>query len=150
LLPPTTFGDTFYADVADPLLDTIGWPALIDQVAVAYQSIPADQRADAVVFTSNYGEAGAVDRLGQDAGLPGAWSGHNGYGLWGPPPQGAVPVVVVWQGGTPSRFFLGCREVGDVDTGVDNEEGEDAAVYVCSGPIGGWAAAWPHLQFLSS
>jgi hypothetical protein len=58
--------------------------------------------------------------------------------------------VVVWHDGAPSEYFDGCRLFGDVDTGVDNEEGAEAAVWVCEGPSGGWAAAWPRLVHLSS
>ena len=49
----------------------------------------------AVIFTSNYGEAGAIDRYGPAFGLPRRFSGHNGFGDWGPPRTGAGPVVAV-------------------------------------------------------
>lgn len=150
LLPPVTFGKTFWAGIAEPQIETIGWPWFVDQVAAAYATIPADQRGTAGIYATNYGEAGAIDRFGPELGLPPAWSGHNGFGLWGPPPGETAPVVVVWQDGTPSPFFDGCRLSGDVDTGVENEEGENSAVWVCTGPSGGWASAWQRLVHLSS
>ncbi len=102
------------------------------------------------IYATNYGEAGAIDRFGPSLGLPHAWSGHNGYGLWGPPPQDVAPVVVVWEDATPDRFFTGCRKFADVTAPVSNEESDRASVYVCDGPIGGWAHAWAQLIHLSS
>jgi hypothetical protein len=49
----------------------------------------------AVIFTFNYGEAGAIDRYGPGLGLTHAYSGHNAYGDWEPPPDGAAPVITV-------------------------------------------------------
>src|SRR5206468_12657301 len=51
-----------------------------------------DEQARCAIFTSNYGEAGAIDLLGPKYGLPKAVSGHNSYYLWGP---GDRPVQVV-------------------------------------------------------
>lgn len=151
ILPPATLNGSVWAGGAgETLRESIGWPQLVDQVAAAYRSIPPDRRGQAVIFTANYGEAGAVDELGPARGLPAAWSGHNGYGLWGPPPEDAAPVVVVWEDGTPDRIFTGCRPRGRVRGEVDNEETERAAIFVCEAPIGGWAAAWPRLVHLSS
>lgn len=98
----------------------------------------------------NYGEAGALRRYGPDRGLPRAYSGHNGFEAWGPPPQQARPAVVV--GFPPGRLdedFRGCRQAAIVDNGegVDNEE-QGAAIYVCDAPRVGWSAAWPRLAHL--
>lgn len=82
-LMPVEKAGTF--DLTGELGETIGWPALVSQIASAHQSIPESVRDDAIVFTASYGEAGAIDVLGEDAGLPPAASGHNNYWLWGPP-----------------------------------------------------------------
>jgi 4-amino-4-deoxy-L-arabinose transferase-like glycosyltransferase len=151
ILSPATLNDSVWAGGAgETLRESVGWPQLVDQVAAAYRSIPASERPHAAIFTSNYGEAGAIDELGPERGLPAAWSGHNGYGLWGPPPQEATPIVVVWEDGTPNRFFTDCQPHGRVRGEVTNEETQRAAVFVCAAPIGGWAAAWPRLVHLSS
>ena len=46
------------------------------------ESLPLNSRATAVVFTRNYGEAGALEWYG--LGRP-VFSGHNAFGDWGPP-----------------------------------------------------------------
>ena len=53
------------------------------------------ERARAVVVTQNYGQAEAIDRYGPGMGLPRAYSGHNAYFDWGPPPDTGGPVVVI-------------------------------------------------------
>jgi 4-amino-4-deoxy-L-arabinose transferase-like glycosyltransferase len=150
VLPPATLGATVWGGIGEQQREMVGWPHLVDLVDQAYRSIPAQQRSRAGIFTANYGEAGAVDRFGPALGLPRAWSGHNGYGLWGPPPADVSPVVVVWEDGPPDRRFSGCRRTARVTAPVSNEESDRASVYVCDGPVDGWAAAWPRLAHLSS
>jgi len=150
VLSPATLGASPWNGLGETQRETVGWPHLVGQVAAAYRSIPPDQRERAGIFTANYGEAGAVDRFGAAAGLPHAWSGINGYGLWGPPPSSMAPVVVVWEDGAPTEFFRDCRDLGRVTAPVSNEESDRASVYVCAGPVDGWAAAWPRLVFLSN
>ena len=70
--------------------ETVGWPRFIDTVSRAWKSIPAAERPQTVIFTSNYGEAGAIDVLGKSHGLPRAYSGHNGFSEWGQPPASAT------------------------------------------------------------
>ena len=76
-------------------------------VAAAFRSLPAAQRSHAVILTANYGEAGAVDRYRARFGLPEAYSGLNAFGLWGPPPATARPVVLVWEDPRPPTYLRG-------------------------------------------
>jgi 4-amino-4-deoxy-L-arabinose transferase-like glycosyltransferase len=151
VLPAAMLASSGWKDAASTQLDTVGWPRLVDDVAAAYRSLPDADRRGAVILTDNYGEAGAVDLLGPARGLPRAWSGHNGYGWWGPPRDGGTAVVAVFEGGPPAAL-TGCRLTTRVrnDEGVPNEESTYAAVYVCRPPARGWAAVWPAVRHLSS
>lgn len=60
------------------------------------------------------------------------------------------PVIVVWEDGSPDDYFSGCRRAGKIHGPVSNEETDRASIYVCTGPIGGWDAAWPKLAHLSA
>lgn len=127
--------------------EQVGWPQFTAAVATAFDEIPVNQRAAAVVFTGNYGEAGAIDKYGGALGLPAAFSGHNAFGLWGPPTShGPVIVVGLPYGPAFSRYFLGCRVVTHVNNGfgLNNDEQGDA-VQLCSGPTKPWATLWPEL-----
>lgn len=64
------------------IADRYGWRELVAALDRAVARLPPDQRARAVIFAANYGEAGAVEVLGN--GLPRVISGHNNYWLWGP------------------------------------------------------------------
>jgi len=92
----------------------------------------------AVLLTGNYGEAGAIDRYGPGLGLPNAYSGHNAYGDWGPPPDGDAPVVAI---GLPPRlsatYLRGCTEAARIASpaGVDNEEAGTPVLAARSGTI---------------
>jgi hypothetical protein len=62
-----------------------------------------------------------------------------------------VPVVVVSEDGGPDpRVFTGCGAGTRVRGPVPNEETQRAAVHVCSGVTGSWAAVWPRLVHLSN
>jgi Dolichyl-phosphate-mannose-protein mannosyltransferase len=145
LLPPATFADSVYSGVGEDQLETIGWPAFVKTIRGVLDGLPADQRKSAVVYAENYGEAGALSYY--RVGTP-VFSGHNGFGYWGPPPEGSAPVVVVGLD-HPSVDFTGCRSAGRIDNGlgVDNEE-QGTTVWLCDGPRGGWQHAWPDLEHL--
>jgi 4-amino-4-deoxy-L-arabinose transferase-like glycosyltransferase len=135
-------------DVNDDVGGTIGWPQLAETVAAVHRGMP--DRARAVILTRNYGEAGALDRYGPALGLPRAYSGHNAYGDWGPPPDGAAPVITV--GLLPSEtaaHLEGCRVRASVDNGhgIDNDE-QGRPVMVCRGPRRPWSEEWPELRRL--
>jgi hypothetical protein len=62
-------------------------------IAQVYHSLPGDEQRVACIFTSNYGEAGALVQFGGRYHLPPSISGHNAFYLWGP--QGCTGQVVI-------------------------------------------------------
>jgi hypothetical protein len=103
-----------------------------------------------VIFTGNYGEAGAIDRFGPALGLPRAYSGHNSFARFGLPAGSAGPVVVLGYG-DPSVDFTGCRQAATIDnrTDVDNEE-QGGSIFVCDRPRRPWVELWPTLAHLDA
>jgi 4-amino-4-deoxy-L-arabinose transferase-like glycosyltransferase len=128
--------------------ETIGWPAYVREVAAVYRALPAPERSSAIVLASNYGEAGAVQRFGPADGLPAAYSGHNGFWYWGPPPAWATTAVAVGFGQQALAPVCGSlRLAGHLDNHVgvhDDEQG--APVWVCGSLRGSWRALWPRLR----
>ncbi|MHB8235222.1 MAG: glycosyltransferase family 39 protein [Solirubrobacteraceae bacterium] len=126
--------------------ETIGWPQLVQTVGSVYRR----QRRRPVIFTANYGEAGAIDRFGRSLGLPGAYSGHNGFADWGPPPDGAAPVLVIGLSSAAlTADFEHCRLAARIGNaaGVDNDErGEPVAL--CRGTRAPWSQIWSRLRHL--
>jgi len=61
--------------------DMHGWPEMAAAVKHVYDSLPPSDRAAAVVFGGNYGEASAVQFFAPGIPVIGT---HNQYWLWGP------------------------------------------------------------------
>ncbi|MDX6374292.1 MAG: hypothetical protein QOD98_3280 [Nocardioidaceae bacterium] len=139
VLPVSTYADSFFPAIDADQPETIGWQEYSAQVRAVVSGLPEGT----VVFTGNYGEAGAFEWYG--AGAP-VYSGHNGWRNWGPPPDGAGPVVVVLYR-NPSVDFTGCERAATLhnDIGIDNEE-EGHGVWICDGPIGSWSSRWSKLS----
>ncbi len=144
LLPPQSSGTL---DLTGELAETVGWPELIAQIETVYLTIPESDRAATAIFTGSYGEAGAVDVLGVDRGLPAATSGHNNYWLWGPPTHHG-PVIGVGQVG--ASLELVCpdlEQVGTIDNpyGVENEE-LGLPLYLCLQPTRQLSDVWDQIR----
>jgi 4-amino-4-deoxy-L-arabinose transferase-like glycosyltransferase len=148
LLPPKQLQGSVVMAINPDQGETVGWPKFIDTVSQAWQSIPAAQRAHAVIFTENYGEAGAIDLLGGSHGLPRAYSGHNGFSEWGQPSANATSALVIGYDGPfdAAPSFIGCTTLARVDNGVglDNDE-QGLPVMLCH-PSASWAKLWPRLR----
>ena len=86
ILPPQTVINSYGASdyQVSPLPDRYGWSGLVSNLSNAYDTLPANLKSQACIFTSNYGEASAVNFFGEGRGLPKAISGHNNYYVWGP------------------------------------------------------------------
>ena len=115
MLPVRTYAASFYTALDSDQLETIGWPEYADTVRATMDRLPVDQRATAVVFTRNYGEAGALDWYG--LGRP-VFSGNNAFADWGPPPEGARPVIVVGLA-DPAANFTNRRVVAMINNDAD-------------------------------
>ena len=97
--------------------DMLGWPEMAAKVAEVYRALPPEDRARAVFYGENYGEAAAIDVFGARLGLPPAISGHNQYFVWGP--RGHDGSVMIILGGDPSHYagLFGRLDVaGRIDT----------------------------------
>jgi 4-amino-4-deoxy-L-arabinose transferase-like glycosyltransferase len=144
LLPEKQLGPVI--SVNGDVGETIGWPPLVRSVAVAFRRAGPG----AVIFTSNYGEAGAIDRFGPALGLPDAYSGHNGFAEWGPPPDRPGPVVAVGLSASElEAHFNGCRLAARIGNSADVSNDErDEPISVCTGTRGAWSQIWGSLRHL--
>jgi 4-amino-4-deoxy-L-arabinose transferase-like glycosyltransferase len=126
--------------------ETVGWPAFARTVA----SVARRAGPNAVVFTSNYGEAGAIERFGPALGVPLAYSGHNGFAEWGPPPDRPGAVVAVGLSVTGlARHFRACTLAARISNpaGVENDE-RGEPVELCAATRAPWSRMWGSLRHL--
>lgn len=64
--------------------DMIGWEELAQKTSALYRAIPPQERKQTVIFTDNYGEAGAIDHYREFYPLPKVISLCSSYALWAP------------------------------------------------------------------
>jgi hypothetical protein len=154
VLPASDLARTFYK--SNPTtLETIGWPQFVRTVDAVWTSLPPRQRASAVLFTNNYGEAGAINELGRGMGLPTAVSSQNSEWWWGPGNPRATTVVAVAPGPVDTtgygaylgQFFTSVRVAATLSNpyGLHNQEW-GGHIYICTGPRQPWGRMWPELR----
>src|SRR5262249_29452041 len=129
--------------------EEIGWPEFTRTVASVWRSIPRKTRASTVILTGNYGEAGAIIRFGAPYGLPAAYSGHNSFWSWGPPPRdtGNTTIAVGLDRSEPTRYFRSVRLAARIHNraGVNNDEA-GAPIWICTGLLKPWSQIWTGIK----
>jgi hypothetical protein len=128
--------------------DMFGWEEMVKAVAEAAHRLTPEERSHAVVFGQNYGEAGAVDVLGREYGLPRAVSGYNSYWLWGWGSgfDGSVCIII---GGDPednARWFEEVEQVGTIDSPYAMPYERGLGVFVARKLKMSPEQAWPRLR----
>jgi Dolichyl-phosphate-mannose-protein mannosyltransferase len=127
--------------------DMHGWPELAATVARIYDGLPAQQRKQAAIVTSNYGEAAAIDFFGARYGLPPALSGHNNYWLWGTHGySGNVVIDVNGDCGSSDHLFATSRLVARFNQPWVISYEQNVPIMVCTGIRKPLATLWPRLK----
>jgi 4-amino-4-deoxy-L-arabinose transferase-like glycosyltransferase len=153
ILPARVAG---WTSIVNPVTtQTIGWPELVRTVTGTWDQLPPGQRANTVIFTADYEEAGAINELGRN--LPRAVSGHNTVWWWGPGNPRASTVLAV----LPAQPAAGVARLlaqlkGDFASvtviailgNPDHVPGTlaDGTVYLCRHPIQAWGKLWPSFR----
>ena len=125
-----------------------GWEEMVQAVSQAYQTIPAEERADTAIFANDFAAAGAIDLLGPKYGLPKAIGGHQTYWLWGPRNYSGRTMILV---GSTSRAAQEWFDEVTVMAELHHPYAppwENRPVLLCRGPIRFHSLrdAWPSLK----
>jgi hypothetical protein len=127
--------------------DRFGWDTMTQTVADAYEALPAPERSQACVFTSNYGEASALKFLGARYDLPPAISGHNNYYLWGPGRcMGEVMITVGLPRDDVKQSYTGVMRAATIACRYCMPEENDVPVYVARNPKDPIQEQWPQTK----
>jgi hypothetical protein len=127
--------------------DMFGWREMAAAISAAYQDLPPEERAQAVFFAPNYGEAAALDIYGPALGGPPTISAHNSYYLWGP--RGASGDVVITLGGDAAghgRYYGDVRAVGRTDSSYAMPYENGLTIWVLRQPRAPLAEIWSALK----
>ncbi|MHA7984245.1 ArnT family glycosyltransferase [Rathayibacter sp. CAU 1779] len=133
ILPVQTEAKTPIGAIDQAIRDQVGWPQYVDEVDHVVHRLASED--DTAIVTTNYGEAGALERY-LPAGSPGVYSGHNALATLPPPPDSTKQVVFVGaEYPRAEQYFEHCKVSGHLDdlVGMDNEE-QGQPIAVCTDP----------------
>jgi len=153
VLPVAPLGSAWWQVVSrnnTEVKSEVGWPELVQQVAKAYNSIPAGERSDAAILAASSNEVGSIDMYGPAYGLPKVISGFDSYWQYGygnPPPS---TVLVVGFDADLRSNFHDCTFISQITSpfNVPNEEVVNhRAIYLCHNLRPPWPLFWAHFQY---
>jgi hypothetical protein len=135
---PQLFGDMF------------AWQEQVRAVAGVYHALPESERAQAVVFAYNFGEASAINYFGSKLGLPQAISGHNQYGLWGPGAvTGQVAVAIGFTEPQLRQFYDEVTPAAIVSPQYAMPEETGLTIFVCRRSQKSLQESWAKWKYLN-
>jgi 4-amino-4-deoxy-L-arabinose transferase-like glycosyltransferase len=127
--------------------DMHGWPEMAAAVGRVWRTIPPAERRRCAVFGQNYGEAGAVELLGDRWGLPDALSAHNNYYLWGPRGyDGSCLVVLNDDRESLDEIFGDVRLAAVFRCPLCMPFEDEMPIWVCRRPRIPLAELWPQIK----
>ncbi len=115
------------------------WDKTMTAIKTVYDGLPADERSDCLIWGKHYSQAGAVNLLGPNYGIPKAFSYHGSFYLWAP--AGEMPkTVIAFTNGEAKidffeNYFNSVTAVGQVyNPYADFEEDKYQTIYICKKP----------------
>lgn len=134
-----------HARLPQSFADMLDWKQKANLLAAAYWSLPPAERAQAVIYAQNYGDASAVNVYRPD--VPVAISGHQNYFLWGRRGHtGAVMIIFGDSRETDEREFRSVTEFAQ-DTNPMIEPYERGPILICKGLHPSLEQLWPKVKF---
>jgi 4-amino-4-deoxy-L-arabinose transferase-like glycosyltransferase len=117
--------------------DMTGWKQLAAIVTAAYQGLDGDERKHCLIFTQNYGQAGAIQYYGRPYGLPEPVCLNDAFLFWAPDSVNNTTLIVVDdQLGSIDDLFSHYSVFGTVNDKYFRENG--LHVYICRDPKPFW------------
>ncbi len=144
LSAPLLWEDGQLHELPQDFADMLGWESLVATVNLLYQSLPPDLRAECVILTADRGQAGAVNLLGAQYGLPKAKSIDADYSQWGP---GLEPGTILIAVGMPPGALALHYDMVESAASVVTRFARRSAVhlFVCARPHATLQEMWPVL-----
>jgi hypothetical protein len=122
-----------YYPIPQDYMDMTGWDEISALASEAYGRLDPDQKKDCIIFTNNYGQAGAIDFYGKKYNLPSPVCLNDSYIFWAPDSLNASNFIVTDdQLGDIPRLFNNYTEIGEINDIYFRESG--LRVYLCQNP----------------
>jgi len=128
--------------------DRFGWTDLVEQVNAIYHALPPNEQAITGIFAGNYGQASAINILGEHDGLPTAISGHQNYWIWGPRGYTGQETIIITESSPEemSQYYASCKVMA-MRANPLAMPWEKGPIYLCHGRKAGYAADWKDLKY---
>lgn len=141
---PLIWEDGQVHELPQDFADMLGWESLVATVNLLYCGLPPDMRAECVILTADRGQAGAVNLLGAQYGLPKAKSIDADYYRWGPGPEPGTILIAV---GMPPGVLALHYDMVEAAASVVTRFARQPAVHllVCAQPHVTLQEIWPLL-----
>jgi hypothetical protein len=140
------------ADLPEWLAERLGWPELVASIAEVVHGLTPEEQRRAIVLTSGYDVAGAVELFGPAKGLRRVMSPHNSYFLWGgelhPNEPGDVNVAVGFSEAVHRKHFRRVQWAGDQPCDVCLGASHAVSIFVAQDPVPSLADVFVALRTL--
>jgi hypothetical protein len=113
------------------------WKETMQLLKTVYDSLPDNEKGTTLIWGKHYGQAGAVNLIGKDYGLPKAFSYHGSFYTWSP--KGEMPNTIIALSYKVGDFFIPYFDevtlVKEIyNPYADNEEELYQRIYICKKP----------------
>lgn len=137
---PLRWEDGVVHDLPQDYADMCGWEELAEIAQVAYQKANAPEST--LLYAENYGQAGAVNLYGKDAGLPHCNSFSDNFRLWIDPNFQPSALIYINDelGSDVEALFEDIQLIGSITTPFAREKG--TKVFLCQNGKGDVSAFW--------
>jgi hypothetical protein len=120
--------------------DMHGWSTIVERITEVERRLTPAERAHTAIFTQNFGEAAAIDVLGNGR-LP-VISGHNNYYLWGPRGRHTIFIIVGGRRQDYQHIFRDVRQVATVDDQYARPDQIGVRIFIARDPLLAPAPFW--------
>ncbi len=130
----------FYADM-------FGWEEKANSVAEVYNTLSEEDKANASIYSNNYGRCAAIDYYGKKLGLPPSIGSHNNYWVWGTGERRAEPLIIL--GGKAedhAKVFESVTLMTTSECRYCMPYENKVPVYLCRGMKEGLDSVWPRVK----
>lgn len=121
----------------DEYYSSAKWAETMQLLKAVLDSLPPDEKVNCKIWGKHYGQAGAINLLGEKDQLPNAFSYHGSFYLWAP--KGDMPNTIIALSYRVGDFFVPFFEEVNLVREIynpyaDNEEELYQRIYICKNP----------------
>lgn len=115
------------------------WKTTMQELKSVYDSLPADEKKDCLIWGKHYSQAGAVELFRNSYGLPHAFSYHGSFYSWAPSGKMPETVIAICYNDAGDDFFNPffdeVKPVRKINSDYSSGEGWVVqTIYVCKKP----------------